>query len=53
MRCRRDYLSEAQCKGLAYGPADASAIQSYLLQSNPEPFTLLVPAYVGQWKKGH
>ena len=45
MRCWHGYLSVAKCKWLSYGPADASATPSSLLQKNPEWFILLVPAY--------
>ena len=47
MRCWRGYLSGVRCKWLAYGPADATAIPSFLLQKNPEWFILIVPAYLG------
>ena len=36
---------------LQYGPADASATPSCLLQQNPESLILLVPAYPGRCGK--
>ena len=47
VRCCHGYLSGARYKWLVYGPADAVATQSPLLQSNPEWFILLVPAHWG------
>jgi len=40
-----DYLSGARCKGLACGPADATATPSSLLQKNSVWSILLVLAY--------
>jgi len=40
MRCWHGYFSGARCKLFAYGPADATATQSSLLQKNPEWFLL-------------
>ena len=51
--CWCGYLSGARCKGLAYGPADATATLSSL-QKNPEWLIVPVQAYMGpglSWKK--
>jgi len=48
MRCWCGYLSEARCKWLAYGPADATAtpvISCFIKIQNS--LTFLVPAYPG------
>jgi len=39
--------SEAKCKQLAHGSADATATPSSFLQQNPEWFILLVPTHPG------
>ena len=51
MRCWRAYLSGAKCKWLAYGPADATATPSSLLQQNPESLILLILAHMGSHRQ--
>jgi len=40
IRCEHGCLSATRCKLLAYGPVDATATPSSLLQQNPEWFIL-------------
>ena len=44
--CWHGYLPVARCRD-AYGPADATATHRLLLHQNPDCFTFLVPAHLG------
>jgi len=46
MRYWHDYVYIEKCKRLAYGPFDATATPSSLLQYNPEWFILLTAVEV-------